>query len=284
MKRVILCPNPDKDTDFAVTRQVRALLEAEGIEVAVSPELLGGAERPASGGLSFTPLEEALEGAVLAVSLGGDGTFLHTAKRLLGHKVPLVGVNLGTVGFLAELERGEIGRLADAARGRFRLSARMMLRVELERDGKGIHSGYALNDVSLNGIGQMIHLTVRGDGRKALEFSGDGLVIASPTGSTAYSMSAGGPIVEPTAEAIVLTPICAHALAARSFVFAPDRIITVTLGRLRGSAVVSVDGERVSVLDGDVLRVCKAEHSTLIAHVGDKAFYDIVYEKLGDRA
>ena len=112
----------------------------------------------------------------------------------------------------------------------------------------------------------------------------DGVVIASPTGSTAYSMSAGGPLVEPSAENIILTPICAYALAAPSFVLAPDRVVTITVGRSRGgSAMISVDGDRQEVREGDVLRVRKAEHKTRIAHVGDKAFYDILFEKLGDK-
>ena len=141
---------------------------------------------------------------------------------------------------------------------------------------------YALNDVSLHGIVQMIRMTARGDGRKILEFSGDGIVISSPTGSTAYSLSAGGPIVEPTAENLILTPICAHALIARSFVLAPDRVVTVTVSDLRCRAFISSDGDSFEVLDGDTLIVRKAKYKTMIAHVGEKAFYDIVYEKLGD--
>ena len=283
MKRVVLCPNPYKDSDFAVTRQVRDMLEAEGFTVSVSPELVDGSPDELPEDLPYCDLYEALPETVLVVSLGGDGTIMHTARRMIGYSVPIIGVNLGTVGFLAELERSELPKLLDAARGRYSLSPRMMLRVEVERAGEIVYSTYALNDVFLHGIFQMITMTARGDGRKILEFSGDGVVIASPTGSTAYSMSAGGPLVEPTAENIILTPICAHALAARSFVFAPDRIITVTLGRLRGSAIVSADGGSFEVYSGDILRVHKAEYRTLIAHVGDKAFYDIVYEKLGDR-
>jgi NAD+ kinase len=95
-------------------------------------------------------------------------------------------------------------------------------------------------------------------------------------------MSAGGPIVEPTANNLILTPICAHALIARSFVLASDRVVTVQVTDLRGRAFISADGGYFDVLDGDVLRVCKAEHRTLIAHVGEKAFYDIVFEKLGE--
>ena len=281
---VLLCPNPEKDRDWAVTRELYALLRQGGWEVRVSPETLPGSAEVPKPEFPLWELEEALEGgAVLAVSLGGDGTILHTARRLLGRRVPLLGVNLGRVGFLAELERSEIYRVPEAAEGRFVPSPRMMLRLEVERKGEIIHRDWALNDVVIHGVNHAIPVTAWGDGRRVLRFSGDGIVIATPTGSTAYSLAAGGPLAEPTAEAIILTPISPHALAARSFVLASDRVVTVTLEGLRGSALVSADGEGRRVRGGDVLRVSRAEQQTLIAHVGEKVFYDIVYEKLGER-
>ena len=283
MKYIVLCPNPYKDAGLAVTREARDLLAGAGYGVRICPELLedGPAELPSE--LEYSELFDALTDAALVVSLGGDGTIMHTARRMVGHAVPILGVNLGTVGFLAELERSELPKLLDAAAGRFTVSPRMMLCVALYRGGEAVYEGYALNDVYLHGVGRMLHMTARGDGRKILEFAGDGLVIASPTGSTAYSMSAGGPLVEPSAENLILTPVCPHALAARSFILAPDREVTVTVGQTRYPASVSADGEFFEARSGDVLRVKKAGHKTLIAHVGDKGFYDIVYEKLGDR-
>lgn len=281
-KKVILCPNPYKDIDLTVTREAVNLLENAGFTVRISPEFLGDTDLSMPDDLDYYELEEVIEGAALAVSLGGDGTIMHTARRLIGHRIPVIGVNLGTVGFLAELERGDITRLVTAAEGNFTPSPRMMLKVELERDGETVFSNYALNDVAVHGIAQTIHLTACGDGRRILEFSGDGIVVASPTGSTAYSMSAGGPLVEPTSENIILTPICAHALIARSCVLSADRVVTVRITRVRGRAIISVDGMDVEVREGDILRVCKSGHQTLLAHVGSKSFYDIVFEKLGD--
>lgn len=282
--RVILCPNPYKDAGLKVTAEAASLLENAGFEVAVSPEYIDGDVLPPMQNEKFCEIEDVIDDAALVVSLGGDGTIMHTARRVIGHHVPLIGVNLGTVGFLAELESNDIIRLVTAAEGNYTPSPRMMLRVELERAGKIIYSDYALNDVSLHGVTQTIHMIACGDGRRIIDFSGDGLVIATPTGSTAYSMSAGGPLVEPTAENIILTPICAHALAARSFVLAPDRMVTVQISGLRGrSAIISVDGGNVEAMDGDVLRARKSGYQTLLAHVGSKGFYDIVYEKLGER-
>lgn len=282
-KRIVLCPNPYKDAGLAVTAQARAMLESAGFEVMISPEYLDGDLLLPADGAGFCPLEDVIDGAELVVSLGGDGTIMHTARRMIGHLVPIIGVNLGNIGFLAELERGDLARLITAARGSYTPSPRMMLEVGLERAGEIIFTDYALNDVSLHGITQTIHLLARGDGRRMLEFSGDGLVVATPTGSTAYSMAAGGPLVEPTAENLILTPICAHVLAARSFVLAPDRVVTVDIRCIRDrSAIISVDGGRFDARDGDVLHVKKSRYQTLLAHVGSKAFYDIVFEKLGE--
>lgn len=283
-KKVILCPNPYKDEELAVTAEARALLESAGFEVKISPEYLDGDALLPMEGTDFCDLTDVIDEAVLVVSLGGDGTIMHTARRMIGYRVPVIGVNLGTVGFLTELEYCDLARLITAAEGNYTLSPRMMLNVELERDGEIVFSDYALNDVSLHGITQTINMVAWGDGRRIIEFSGDGLVVATPTGSTAYSMSAGGPLVEPTVENIILTPICAHALLARSFVLAPDRVVTVNVSCPRDRrAIISVDGGQFDVFDGDVLRVSKAAYQTLLAHVGSKAFYDVVFEKLGER-
>ncbi len=281
-RRVILCPNPSKDAGLETSREAKRILTQAGFDVFVSPELLDGQTDDWPEDLPISDLEEVIEGASLVVSLGGDGTIMHTVRRVMGHEIPILGVNLGTVGFLAELDRGDLPMLLQAARGEFEPSPRMMLEIRVERGGETVYRNYALNDVSLHGVVQMIRMTARGDGRKILEFSGDGIVISSPTGSTAYSLSAGGPIVEPTAENLILTPICAHALIARSFVLAPDRVVTVTVSDLRCQAFISSDGDSFEVQDGDVLIVRKADYKTMIAHVGGKAFYDIVYEKLGE--
>ncbi len=283
-RRVILCPNPYKDKELRFTLEVMNMLENAGYEVKISPEYLPGDEAVNHKGIELCELKDVVDGAVLVVSLGGDGTIMHTARRMIGHRVPIIGVNLGTIGFLAELESGDIVRLITAAAGNYVPSPRMMLKVKLERRGEEVFKDYALNDVSIRGISQTIHVLACGDGRRIIEYSGDGLVVATPTGSTAYSMSAGGPIVEPTAENIILTPICAHALATRSFVLAPDRLVTVQVSRLRDRrAMMSVDGGDFELEEGDLLKIRKGEYQTMLAHVGHKAFYDIVYEKLGER-
>lgn len=284
MRKVILCPNPYKDKDLAVTRQAMSLLGDAGFEVRLCPEFMDEDVPVDLSGLEVSELYDEIEDACLVVSFGGDGTIMHTARRLIGYRVPILGVNLGTVGFLTELESQDLPRIIAAAEGNFLPSPRMMLKVELEREGEVIFSDYALNDAVVHGISQTMRILAVGDGRKITEYSGDGLVVSTPTGSTAYSMSAGGPLVEPTAENIILTPICAHALATRSFVVTPSRVISVHVSCPRARrAMLSVDGGSFEVIDGDVLRVRKAGYQTMFAHVSTKDYYDILYEKLGDR-
>ncbi len=161
-----------------------------------------------------------------------------------------------------------------------------MLDVSLVRNGEVIYKDFALNDVVANGIVRMIDVTVWGDDRKITSFSGDGVVVATPTGSTAYSMSAGGPIVEPSAENIIITPICAHVLVAKSFVLAPDRKVTVEIGSNKGNQayLTSDGGTYVSLRDGDRINVSKSSLEAQFIHLPDKSFYDKVREKLGEKS
>ncbi len=284
MKKVVLCPNVQRDGGFSCTAQVKAMLERAGFAVAVSPVCGENYDPP---GFETLPLERALEGADLLVTLGGDGTILRIAPQVMVHGTPLVGVNLGHTGFLAELDESNMQLLVNAAAGEYDLTPRMMLDVEVMRDGKRAFFDTALNDAVISGIVQSVHLTVLGDGNRILSFSGDGVILATPTGSTAYSMAAGGPLVEPGAEAIVMTPICAHMLAARSFVLSPERnvaIIPADVGEGR-RCVLSVDGRGLTDLyDGDELIVTKSRYKLLMAHLGTRSFYETAFEKLGERA
>ena len=284
-KHVVLCPNPFRDLDFKHTLQAKQILEEAGQEVMVSPLLKYNDMVKIPESLRVTPIEEAIKGASLIVTLGGDGTILHAVRAAKKDTIPILGVNLGTKGFLAELEADELELLAQAAAGRYTPMKRMMLDVSLIRDGQTVYTDSALNDAVISGIIRLIHITAYGDGNKIFEFSGDGLIIATPTGSTAYSMSAGGPLVEPSAKNIILTPVCAHSLASRSFVLEPDRDVTVRIGRLNSKrAVMSVDGsEPVDLKSGDELCAKRSKHTVLMACMGRKSFYDMTYLKLGDR-
>ena len=285
MKKILLCANPGRDKGLELTAKVYGMLTALGAEPIVCPlaERYGGYDVTSE--MKFSTLGEEVGDADMLIAFGGDGTILQTARAAAPGGIPILGVNLGKKGFIAEIEKEDVGLIAKTVSGEYTLDTRMMLDVTIARGGKIIHSDYALNDAVVGGIGRIIELSVFGDGQQISAFSGDGIVLSTPTGSTAYSMSAGGPIVEPAAENIIITPICAHVLIAKSFVLAPDRVVTVEIGRLgRKSAYLSVDGSAsVSLESGDIICVKKSAHVTKLVRVSDRSFYKIVSEKLGER-
>lgn len=279
--QIILRANPKRDINFENTARVYELLENAGFRVCVCPTERGE-ELPLR--IKTAPLEEAARSARLLVCFGGDGTILRTARAVMASPVPILGVNLGHKGFLAELMPEDTELILKAARGEYTPVSRMMLDVSLFRGGCCVYADTALNEAVVCGTAATIQITAFGDGSKIIDYKGDGLILATPTGSTAYSLSAGGSLVEPTAENILVTPICAHDIAARPFILAPDRLVTVRAdGRGKRPIWLSVDGgELIPVQSGDELRVKKSKNRAVMAHVSQKSFYDIAYEKLGE--
>lgn len=278
---IAICPNPFRDTDLAVTRRTVRLLEEAGYETLVCP-LFDGGDGAAQEGLRLGKLRAAAENCSLAVIVGGDGTILAAVRQLQGITLPLLGINLGTKGFMTALEPENLPMVLKAARGEYLLSRRMMLDVELCRDGKTIYANSALNDAVIHGYGECVKITAWCNGERITGFTGDGVILSTPTGSTGYSMSAGGPIVEPDAANLILSPICAHLMGSRSFVLAPDRQICVKTEMQQGrKAYLSVDGNsNCDLLSGDMLSVKRSEHVTLMADMGLKSFYELAFEKL----
>ena len=281
-KKIILCPNTGRDAGFGMTRKAVEIFKKHGRETVVCPvfeEDFGSVpeEFPSS------VLERELDNAEVIITFGGDGTILRTARTAAGSDVPILGINMGGKGFLAELETEDIEMIGLLADGGYRLERRMMLDVELNRDGETVCRDFALNDVVVNGLNKIIELTLFGDGQRISCFSGDGAIVATPTGSTAYSLAAGGPIVEPAAYNIIITPICAHILEAKPVVLAPDRHVSIELGNKKvNPAYMSVDGcESVTIQSGDIINVCKSEKYTYFARLSDRSFYTMVNEKLG---
>ena len=277
MKKIVLSPNPYRDRSLALTMRAKAFLEADGRETVISPVFVD-----VPGDSNMIPLRRAAEDAELIISFGGDGTFLHVARQVMDLEIPMLGVNMGTKGFMAALEPEDIGLVRRAAAGDFRPSRRMLLDVELRRaDGDSVLD-CALNDVVVKSDVSCIGLTITADGTRVTEFSGDGVIIATPTGSTAYSMSAGGPIVEPEAENIVITPICAHIMAAKSFVLSPARRVVVQTNRLRSRvALLSVDGTKaIAMEDGDEVLIRRSPKTVIMADMGVTTFYESAMNKL----
>lgn len=279
---IAVCPNPFRDLELKLTCQVVSLLEDAGFETAVCPVFADEEPEVIPADIPTRSLREIAEDCSLAIVIGGDGTILSVARTLHAAAIPLLGVNLGTKGFMAYLEPDELSHIVPAARGEFKVSRRMLLTVELWREGVCIHKDLALNDAVLHGYGDVIQTTAFCNGDMITSFSGDGIILSTPTGSTGYSMSAGGPIVEPDAENILISPICAHTMVARTFVLGPTGTVTVKAEKLHGRrAYLSVDGYSVADLcNGDTVSVRRSEHHILMVDPGLRSFYEMAYEKL----
>ena len=279
---IAICPNPFRDKGCELSRRVAALLNEHGYETCYCPIFADEGDAVLPQDLTFGLLSKCAEACSLIIVIGGDGTILHAARQIHPHAVPMLGINLGSKGFMANLEPEEYEYVLRAARGEYKLSRRMKLDVSLYRAGTEGCRDQALNDVVMHGYGDCIKITALCNGNRITAFSGDGIILSTPTGSTGYSMSAGGPIVEPDAEATIISPICAHMMSSRSFVLSPENIITVEMEKQHDRrAYLSVDGCSVTDLcGGDRLVVRRSESYTHMADLGLRNFYDIAFEKL----
>ena len=283
MKRIILAPNPYRDNHFRTLREAVQILKDAGLEprVCLPFEVDKSFNLPKD--IVFHRLDKELQSADLVICFGGDGTILHMAKAATRHGLPILGVNIGTMGFMAELEGSELSMLSRLATGEYQIDSRMMLDVTVQRGADVIFHDICLNDVVITkgAVARIVYLSVKCDGVQAMECGGDGVIVATPTGSTAYSLSAGGPIVEPDANNILITPICAHELVSRCMVASDKRTITVGLTtNARRNAYLSVDGGKaVRINLGDTATIRKSRLTTKLVRLKERSFYDVVNTK-----
>lgn len=275
---IALCPNPYRDPDLKMTIKCVRILQNAGYSCAICPVFTSEKWEPPKNidRKLLCNLMSTLPELSHILVLGGDGTILAVVRQIQGATVPILGVNLGTKGFMTALEPNEIDLIPNALAEGTPISRRMMLSVRLLRNGEELLHDYALNDIVIHGYGECIQPTAWANNRKMISFSGDGLILATPTGSTGYSMSAGGPIVEPDARSIIVTPICAHTLSAKPFVISPDKQISVLTEKLTGRrAYLAVDGYSIADLEsGDLLEVCCSDKCVCMLDFGHKSFFD----------
>jgi NAD+ kinase len=216
----------------------------------------------------------------IAVVLGGDGTILRAAELTLKRNIPLLGINMGHVGFMAEVERPSIAAIAESIISKSYVTEdRMTLRFSIERDGKEIGNGWALNEVTVERDGTtMVELFVEIDNRPLSHWGCDGLICSTPTGSTAYAFSAGGPVVWPEVDALVLLPISAHALFSRPMVVSPKSEIVVTIDS--SDALLSADALRkIELHKGDRVLITRNDQTIKLSHVSKTLFTDRLVAK-----
>lgn len=283
MKNIVLTPNPYRDKNFQTVRSAVEILKAAGLNprVCLPFDIDRSYELPRD--LRFHRLDRELANAEMVICFGGDGTILHMAKAATKRGIPILGVNIGTMGFMAELESGELDKLALLAEGKYTTDSRMMLDVTIQRDRDIIFHDICLNDVVVTkgAVARIVHLQVKCDGVSAMETGGDGVIVSTPTGSTAYNFSAGGPIVEPDASNIIITPICPHEVGSRCIVASDKRTVSVELVQnARRNAYLSVDGGRSVRLNmGDIATIKKSNLETKLVRLKDCSFYDVVRGK-----
>ena len=283
MKNVILTPNPYRDKNFQTVREAMRILKNAGVQakVCLPFEVDHSFELPRD--IRFNRLDRELPNAQMLICFGGDGTILHTAKAAARKGIPILGVNIGTMGFMAELETSELDMLARVATGNYTVDSRMMLDVTIQRDRDIIYHDICLNDVAITKgtVARIVHLEVKCDDVSAMECGGDGIIIATPTGSTAYSLSAGGPIVEPDARNIIITPVCAHDMISRSMVVSDKRKLTVQMiQNVRRNAYLSVDGGKAIRMNmGDTAIIKKSTLETKLVRLNERSFYEVLNTK-----
>jgi NAD+ kinase len=273
-----ICVKPDQPQLAESVEELVAWLERRGVGVRLDPHAarLRGEEPAADGWIAKVDL---------LVVLGGDGTLLAAAREAGDHSVPILGVNLGTLGFLAETSRDELlDTLEDALAGRLVDALRMRLEVTLEaRDGRRTRY-LALNDavIGTSALSRMIDLETRADGVDVTTYHADGLIVATPTGSSAYSLSAGGPLLVPDLEAILLTPICPHTLTQRPLVLPETSVVEIRIQDTRGGEVLlTVDGQVGEVVgEGDRVRVCRAYHPVRLLVPPGRNRFEVMRRKL----
>ena len=259
--------------EFLLGRKLKILLDQ------ATAEHIAGAKSPARP-------RAAIGGEIeLAVVVGGDGTLLNVARDLAPHRVPIIGVNLGRLGFLADIQAehmiAEIGKILD---GDFQTENRLLLHAEIMRKGRIVHSASAFNDVivSKGELARMIEFETYLDGEFVHSIRGDGIIVASPTGSTAYALSAGGPILHPALEAIAVVPISPHTLSNRPIVFSSDSIVEILVTRLTDQhAYASFDGQSTFTLeDNDRVYVRRAETVVELLHPSGRSHFEVMRIKL----
>lgn len=282
MKHFFLITNPLKDGGLVTTEKIKKFLEQEGCSCKVQVY-----EQAKKSGF-YTDSTEIPQDTECILVLGGDGTLIEAARDTSHLEIPLIGINLGTLGFLAEVEKSNLEHaLRCLIADQYQLESRMMLKGSVIRDGICMESSCALNDIVITRSGslQIIHFHIYVNGQFLNEYDGDGVIISTPTGSTGYSMSAGGPIVEPAARLMVITPICPHTLNTRSIVLSAEDEVVVEMRSERPEqkvqAEVNFDGSHgMALRANDKICVTRSERTTEIVKLNQMSFLEILHKKM----
>ena len=279
MKHFLVATNRDKDIDLRITHEIQKYLEKRGADIFVVPDVY-------QSGINKDTLPDNIE---CAIALGGDGTILQMSRCLRESDIPVLGVNLGNLGFLAEIEVNEIERMLECLLADdYRIENRMMLQGQVLRGEQILGEEFALNDIVIgrSGFSRIISLNVYVNGHLLDNYHADGIILATPTGSTGYNLSAGGPIINPVSKMIVVTPICAHAIQSKSIILDKDDKISIKVQKVRKTqleeAFATFDGQKgIQLSSHDIVNIETAQQVTKLIKITDHSFYDILKRKIG---
>lgn len=284
MERIAIVPNIEKDEELKDTKKVMKILQKFSVQILLSQQIAKKVDFP---GKSYSQAEIYSE-ADLVIVLGGDGTLLNVARHAAFQGVPILGINLGRLGFLVELEKENLERFFQKLfNGEYTIDHRMMIEASLIRGSMTIDTFVALNDIGITrgALSRITNLKVFVDDQFVDFYPADGIVMSTPTGSTAYSLSAGGPIVDPNMSLILITPICPHTLHSRSIIVPDNKIISVHIEDVyHHDAVITVDGQQGYKLQPkDIINIKKAPCTAKLVRISNRSFYDVLRMKLTER-
>ena len=282
MEKIAIFPNLDKDPKLEYTKETAKEIRKFGKTVLLSDKFsyanIEGAE--------YLPEESFFEKADLIVALGGDGTVLNATKNAAKFLIPVMGINIGHLGFLTQAEKNDKSVFEDVFSGNYEIMESMMLEVSVCSGNEEIESFIAFNDAVIRGAdSKMVTLRTSVDGTVMSEYTADGVIFSTPTGSTAYSMSAGGPVIHPSLSCILAVPVCPHSLTVRSIVLpSTSEIMAEALPPYRCEAVLTVDGKKVRVLGkSESVKIRASSVHTKLLRITNRNFFDNIREKLNFR-
>ncbi len=277
IKTAAILPNILKDASLAYTDDVIDALAKCNI-TPLLPEEFG--KRSGARAIQSSRI---FADADCLIILGGDGTILRYSSQAAENSKPILGINIGTIGFICEIAPCHINELSKLAEGSYGIEHRFMLNVDVIRNGACVGSYLALNDAVIenSGAARLIEISLDKDGNHVTDYRADGLIFSTPTGSTAYSLAAGGPIIAPDIAITCVTAICPHTLTAKPMLFDMNSVLCAKVGHNSSSPYLNVDGrDGVNLCEGDVVRITKSIHTTKLIKLLSTGFYDNIYQKL----
>ncbi len=275
---VAVIPNLDKRGASEVVEKLGKLLKEENIDAFIPDSICGTDFKSA-------PEEELFKIADIIVTIGGDGTIIRFAKRAAKDNKPILGINAGRMGYLANIEQNELNLIKKLKTGEYSVENRMMLNVSIVENGKVIGEYNALNDavVTSGYISRIVDITAS-VGVDSISYRADGLIVSTPTGSTAYSMSAGGPIIDPNTENFCITPICSHSLSAKPIILGADKTVKLkAFSKKRTDIYLTLDGRKVAAIKPFTeVYIKKCEQTVKLIRLNDRSFYKTLSHKFKD--